>query len=35
MEIADDAELRLAEALSRRTVADVASQIGLVSRWII
>ena len=34
MEIADDAELRLTEALSRRTVADVASQIGLVSRWI-
>lgn len=34
MEIAADAELRLAEALSRRTVADVASQIGLISRWI-
>ena len=34
IEIADDAEHRLAEALSRRTVADVASQIGLSSRWI-
>lgn len=33
-QIADDAELRLTEALSRRTVAEVANQIGLVSRWI-